>query len=224
MQSSPLTMKKKLPENYIQIIAEESAANSTKVQCAKKLGIHRETLNKYLRDNAEAQNAWAEGRNKPKEHVKKLPRKYVKMNGEVGRPKDVFTPAELRLARESARIGLTRDLIAHVLGISTRNLMYRMKEDQELSAAIHEGQTLAYMEIARSAHELAVKDKNHSMLIFLLKTRFGYRDVAQIEHTGRGGGPIRIVHENDLSSPEEIAATWNEVKDGLAIFQPEDED
>jgi len=82
--------------------------------------------------------------------------------------------------------GMPRERICDVIGVSWPTLLKYY--DRELAL----GDAKALSQIAKAAFERGVIDKDTSMLIFLCKTRLGWRDVQRVENTGPNGGPIQI--------------------------------
>ena len=198
----------------------------SKSQCAAELGMSKYMINKTLVADPEASRAWADGRNSSENTDRKHTLRHAEMRGDVGRPRTELSSGDIRLARKSAELGLNGAMIADNLGIGETTFYTLKKENADLHAAVKKGRSKAQTKLARTAYEVAVKDKNVTMLIFLLKTRLGYRDVSSIEHTGRDAGPMRIITEGEMAdnTPEMMASAWNQVKDGLAILKPDAEE
>lgn len=76
-----------------------------------------------------------------------------------GRPKIIFSEFQIRQVEILAGLGLTREQIALVLGVSERTLRRRKADDEALAEAIATGQALAAMQVARTLFDLATKRK-----------------------------------------------------------------
>ena len=99
-----------------------------------------------------------------------------------GRPKIIFTELQIRQAEIMAGLGLTREQMSLVLGVSERTLRRRKADIEALAEAIATGQALAAMQVARTIFDLATKEKNLAAAIWYEKTRCGRSDRIDIAH------------------------------------------
>lgn len=77
------------------------------------------------------------------------------------------------------RIGMTLDLVAMVMGVNANSLRQRMNENPELLTRYQKGWAEKGMELQQTAYNLApvlAKKGNVALLIFLLKTKYGFRE------------------------------------------------
>lgn len=100
---------------------------------------------------------------------------------------------EVQQARASAQFGLTLKQIAAILGypkISLERLIKRTKGAQE---EIDAGRAMAIAKVAKNAFEMAFKG-DKTMIIFLLKTKGGFRETDVNVWRGDSDHPIDIRH------------------------------
>ena len=74
-----------------------------------------------------------------------------------------------------AGMGLTMEKISIILGMHKRSLEKKAKRNKKLRAAILKGRAMAEHKTVSTAYKIAWTG-NVSMLIFLLKTRYGYKE------------------------------------------------
>lgn len=77
------------------------------------------------------------------------------------------------------RIGMTLDLVAMVMGVNANSLRQRMNEDAELMTRYQKGWAEKGLELQQTAYNLApilAKKGNVALLIFILKTKYGFRE------------------------------------------------
>jgi hypothetical protein len=94
-----------------------------------------------------------------------------------GRP---FLKLDERQIKELADMGCTMEEMASVMGCHIDTLR------DNYSKIIKEGRDTGNMSIRRTQQEVAVKDKNPSMLIWLGKVRLGQREVDLDEQSQKG--------------------------------------
>lgn len=111
-----------------------------------------------------------------------------------GRPEIKITPKELEQAKTLAGYGLTNEQIATIIGIGKSTINTK----PELLEAIKLGKDLAAGNLHKTAYELAVKDKNPAMIMFLLKCKHGFREKNELDVTHRME-PIIITRPSDGS-------------------------
>ena len=98
----------------------------------------------------------------------------------VGRKKMEVTDAMLKIAYESACIGLSNKQIAVKLGMSDTTLYERFKENPKLSDTIKAGQTKAVEGITNALY-LTALEGNTTAQIFFLKNRGEWRDKQELD-------------------------------------------
>ena len=98
----------------------------------------------------------------------------AKGKGKVGRP---FKKLDERQIKELASIGCTMEEMASVMGCNRDTLT------DNYSAIIKDGRNEGNKSIRHAQQEVAVKDKNVSMLIWLGKTRLGQHEELNITST-----------------------------------------
>jgi len=116
-------------------------------------------------------------------------------------------------ARAWAKEGVTEKQIAHNLGVSVATLeTYKIKYPEFLEA-LKEGKKPLIMEIENALYKSAKghigpDDKyyppNPTSCIFALKNiaKDKWRDKQEFEHSGKDGGPIRLMKAEELSDEE----------------------
>ena len=100
------------------------------------------------------------------------------------RDEHVPTDEKRAIVRALAKYGVRQHDIAVQIGINTVTLAkyYRAELDAGMAEAA-EG-------LAKTAYQMAM-DGDVRMMIFLLKTRLGYRETTHIEGSGPDGAPIQ---------------------------------
>lgn len=116
------------------------------------------------------------------------------MDKKPGRPEIKISPKEIEQAKALAGYGLTNQQIATIIGISLASI----NNKPQLLDAIKLGKDLAAGNLHRTAYDLAVKDKNPAMIMFLLKCKHGFRERQDIDVTHRME-PIIITRPSDGS-------------------------
>ena len=90
-----------------------------------------------------------------------------------------------------AATGISNAMIARNLGIDLATLKRHRKKDAEFAEAIERGKARGVRRIAKIGYDLATLQKDPGMIRFLLATVGGFKERAQVEHTGKDGGPIQ---------------------------------
>lgn len=113
-------------------------------------------------------------------------RTTVKTNpGKPGRPALEITARDLRQIEQFAGIGMTRAEIAHLIGITARQL-HRWQEKPEVLAAIERGRARSLSVVGKKLFEKA-KQGDTTAIIWFEKTR------------GRRSERIQVVNEDDAA-------------------------
>jgi len=86
------------------------------------------------------------------------------------------TPENSKLVKALSMYGVPTKHIAAQVGCQEKTLFKNFREE------LDEGMSMAYSKLTQTAYRIAVEDKNVTMLIFLMKTRLGFRE------TDREGG------------------------------------
>jgi hypothetical protein len=119
------------------------------------------------------------------------PASWLKV-GQRGPLPRIITPTEMRLL--GAQLG-TMDEAAAALNLSRATLQVRLRENPELREAFEQGKHDTYTRLRRRQIAVAL-DPEHpqaaQLLIHLGKTVLGQSEKTTHEHTGAGGGPIRV--------------------------------
>ena len=100
------------------------------------------------------------------------------------RDEHVPTDENRALVRALAKYGVRQHDIAVQIGVSTGTLT------KYYSAELDAGMAEAAEGLAKTAYQMAM-DGDVRMMIFLLKTRLGYRETTRIECSGPDGAPIQ---------------------------------
>lgn len=116
--------------------------------------------------------------------------------------KQNWSPDEKQVAQieTMAGMGLTMDKIACLMGVCKKTLERAAKREERVKVAIEKGRHKTEFNVAGFLYKNAEKG-NVTAQIFMLKTRFGYREVERLELTGKDGGPITV---KEKLSEEEI--------------------
>ena len=114
-----------------------------------------------------------------------------------GRPKFEITEDVIKKVEALASQGLTKEQIAHVLGICYQTLNEKTKQYSDFSDAIASGRAKGVATISNALFNNAKKG-NTTAQMFYLKNRapIEWRDKQDHEHTGPGGkalNPPQIV-------------------------------
>ena len=77
------------------------------------------------------------------------------------------------------------------------------------------GSVKANSSVAQSLYKMATSGKCPASTMFWLKCRAGWRETSVIEHTGRNGGPLEMVHLDGKIQEElaRVAASQDLAKD-----------
>lgn len=108
--------------------------------------------------------------------------------------KHVPNDADRNKVRIMVSMGMTRPDIARVMGISHVTLGKYYQEDLEA------GDKIINSAIAANIARQALKNDFKAMpaAFFWAKTRMGWRDVSQLEHSGPNGAPLQLTIVNPL--------------------------
>lgn len=96
--------------------------------------------------------------------------------------------------RRMAMLGIPQDKIAMSIGMC-KNTLLKLYSDE-----LRIGEIKAEQIISQTAFQVATNpdNPNPAMLMFLLKTRFGYRETEKKELEVKNTTPIQLVIKNDL--------------------------
>jgi hypothetical protein len=109
------------------------------------------------------------------------------------------TEAQRQTVRAMAGYGTPQADIALVVDVSLPTL--RLHYRRELDVAMAE----ANVQVARSLYNMAVHDKNTAAAIFWLKSRAGWREVAQLDLGAING--VKVTIEDARNAPPSAAPT-----------------
>lgn len=127
----------------------------------------------------------------------------------MGRPPLKITDQMISQVQTLAGYGLTNSQIATIIDIAETTL----KSKPEFTAAIKKGRELAAGNLHRTAYEMAVKDKNPAMVMFMLKCKHGWREKQEIDIT-HGFRPV-VIRKRDGSTVElSLTKDRKEIDDG----------
>lgn len=126
-----------------------------------------------------------------------------------GRPEHKPTAKDRRSVKTMAGHGVQHEAIAASLGIAKNTLYKHYRED------IDKGDADAQAKIAQSLFSRGVKDKDTAALIWLSKTRLGYKDTSRVEVSGPNGQPLQPSQTNTfVASPQDAARAYAELIQG----------
>ena len=100
------------------------------------------------------------------------------------RDEHVPTDEKRAIVRALAKYGVRQHDIAVQIGVTTGTLVKYYSEDLDA------GMAEAAEGLAKTAYQMAM-DGDVRMMIFLMKTRLGYRETTRIECSGPDGAPIQ---------------------------------
>lgn len=115
---------------------------------------------------------------------------------------------DLEKVEEYAGLGLTREEIALSLGISYSTLNRRIKESEDVDAAMKRGRAKANIKVGNSLMK-AIEGGNVTAIIFYLKARAGWTEKQQIE--------AEIKSQENV--PEGLTAIYAKLRE--QVFSPE---
>jgi len=111
-------------------------------------------------------------------------------------PKSKFapTPAQRRIIKTMAALGVSQDLIAKRVGLSEGTLAAHFEQD--LRTALPEMRAMVGASLFAKA-----KAGNIAAIIFWLKTRAGWSETVYREISGPGGGPLPVAQSRWVILP-----------------------
>lgn len=115
---------------------------------------------------------------------------------------------DLEKVEEYAGLGLTREEIALSLGVSYSILNRRIKESEEVDAAMKRGRAKANIKVGNALMK-AIEGGNVTAIIFYLKARAGWTEKQQIE--------AEIKSQENV--PEGLTAIYAKLRE--QVFSPE---
>lgn len=115
---------------------------------------------------------------------------------------------DLEKVEEYAGLGLTREEIALSLGISYSTLNRRIKESEDVDAAMKRGRAKANIKVGNALMK-AIEGGNVTAIIFYLKARVGWTEKQQIE--------AEIKSQENV--PEGLTAIYAKLRE--QVFSPE---
>lgn len=115
---------------------------------------------------------------------------------------------DLEKVEEYAGLGLTREEIALSLGVSYSTLNRRIKESDEVDAAMKRGRAKANIRVGNALMK-AIEGGNVTAIIFYLKARAGWTEKQQIE--------AEIKSKENV--PEGLPALYAKLRE--QVFSPE---
>ena len=127
----------------------------------------------------------------------------------MARPTRELTDAQRHEVETLAAV-LTAAQLADYFGIGRTTFFAMMMRDEDIAERYKRGKARAIGAIGQSLLTKARAGDTASM-IFLLKTQAGWRETAQIEISGQGGGPLQILDVSNLGTTtliELAGASW----------------
>lgn len=122
----------------------------------------------------------------------------------AGRPKGTtkvqFTDEDLERLSRMAGNGLTNEQIAAIFGIHRDTFRSYVQNDERISSALEKGKAKAVEAISRACFQSAMDPKGVLDRLFWLKSRAGWREKHEIDHTIKAR-PI-VIHKLDGSTME----------------------
>lgn len=110
----------------------------------------------------------------------------------------VPTEADRNKVRIMASMGMPQKQIAQVMGFSHVTLLKHYRGDLDNGAAV-----INHAIVANLARQALKNDfRAAPAAMFWAKTRLGWRDVSNVEHSGPNGGAIQIISALPPKEPE----------------------
>jgi len=103
-----------------------------------------------------------------------------------------WVPPDLREIETIAERGVTFDYICQGLGITVAALRRRRKDLTAVDEAIARGRARGGIALANKAYEVAMVDRDPSMIRFLCRATGVIDDRIRVELTGKDGAPIVV--------------------------------
>lgn len=94
------------------------------------------------------------------------------------------TDRDIVQVERMAKIGMTVEQIAVVLGRGRRSMFKDLKAHPDLQAAYDRGKQFGIDEISNTAYAMALSGKVPAMTIFWLKCQARWKEVTHVEHSG----------------------------------------
>lgn len=124
--------------------------------------------------------------------------------------KDPLTEKEKHECAVLAGYGLPMEKMAAYFRRSKDTLERQVKTDPELAAALEKGRANMSAELRQLAMEQARKG-SVPMIIFLLKTKEGFRETDRLELSGPNGGPIESNKELGVEEATALLAKYERI-------------
>ncbi len=112
-----------------------------------------------------------------------------------------------------ARNGVSQKVAANGCGMSSGTLYNVLEKRRDLYNKIEEARAQASEALAGVAYDIAMEG-DVKMLIFLLKTRLGWRETNRLEVTGNDGAPVKHIALNVNMNESEARDAWNLLREG----------
>jgi len=104
----------------------------------------------------------------------------------VGRKPHKPTDENRKMIEKMSAVGIDQESIAKVMGMSVETLFKYYKPELEMAS------TKANTSVAGALYRNAIGG-NVAAQIFWCKTRMGWREKSEVEHTGKDGAPLLAV-------------------------------
>jgi hypothetical protein len=100
-------------------------------------------------------------------------------------------PVDLKQVEALAGVGLNEEQICHILGITTRTLLRRKKDNVEFVEALKRGRSRAAGIVSNKLFDMA-REGNLGAIVWWEKTRRGFSDRVVQEIQGNGASPLQV--------------------------------
>lgn len=112
-------------------------------------------------------------------------------------------PVKVSEIRALSQLQCTEGEAAATLGISLKVFREMLRVDARAREVWDQGRELGKVSIRRK--QFALADRHPQMAIFLGKQYLGQSDVSVVEHSGRDGGPVKVLDLARLTPAERAA-------------------
>lgn len=127
-------------------------------------------------------------------------------------PATLFSDQERELVKNMSIYGMPQRDIARMFHMSEETLRQNFAEE------LLEGDTEAKGELVKTAYHLAVRERNPTMVIFLLKTRCGYHYQQHFVMQGDASKPVAVDHTLRLDAEQVINGLSDDALLGIEVY------
>jgi hypothetical protein len=104
----------------------------------------------------------------------------MEVNRKRGPKPLVFCQDDIEKVGRMASIGCTDIMIANIMGVPYGTFRDLKRRDEQISTLIKRGRDSMMAKVMETAFQMAIDGKNPSMVMFLLKTKCGWRETGDI--------------------------------------------